>query len=338
MKKILLVSISIICIITFNVSLTGCANIKNKSGIPENHPATTSKTNGTSILNASPASATVMPTQPSSSPSGDNIKEIDYDQYLKKIWVVKSWNGGAYDYSSFFISKIKNGVIEGKLSTSSIAKPDFYFYSLDPSKYLGDLSGTIKNGVAECQFSDKVGNKGNVTLSFKENNNIEATIKYTDKGQAYKNLSLDGNYLFRPYNLVDIDGFAQLKDQSFKVDLNTWGNVNFVSGKQDGGKNISMKFYLTNEEGDILYDFGSVYPNNLNVKAVSFPDINKDGFKDVIIIIADAKHDDVDNVSRIYFQKNDGTFYYDEKLNVDLNISGNNTDIKTITDYLSKKF
>ena len=172
MKKVNLTTISIISFIILIIGLTGCGSIKGKSEISE-----------------------VMPTKPISSPSEVNIKAIDYNQYLKKIWVVKSWNGGAYDYSSFFITRIENGVIEGKLSTGSIAYPNFYFYSLEPSKYLGDLSGIVNNGVAECQFSDKVGNKGNVTLVFKENGEIEAKIKYTDKGEAYKDLSLDGNYL-----------------------------------------------------------------------------------------------------------------------------------------------
>lgn len=61
-------------------------------------------------------------------PTKENIDTIDYNQYLKKIWIVDSWDGREwdYDYPSFFITKIENEVLEGKLKTSSIAMPDFF--------------------------------------------------------------------------------------------------------------------------------------------------------------------------------------------------------------------
>jgi len=246
-------------------------------------------------------------------PSKGSIDTIDYNQYRKKIWVVKSWNGGAYDYSSFFISKIENRVVEGKLSTSSVAKPDFYFYSLDPSKYLGDLSGTVNNGVAKCQFSDKDGNKGNVTLVFKEDNEIEATIEYTDKGSAYKDLSLDGNYLFRPYNLADINlaginEITLLEDHSFAVDLNSWGSVNFVSGESNTGDKIHPVVYLTNEHDDILYDFAAPFKTGSEITEASIKDINEDGLKDVTIFTG-FNDPNIEHIEWIFFQMDNGLFY-----------------------------
>lgn len=340
MKKIRLTAISIICIITFNVGLTGCANIKDNSDISDNHPSTISKTNGTSTPDPSPAPATVMPTQPCSSPSGDNIKAIDYNQYIKKVWIVKSWTEGAYDYSSFCIFKIANKKIEGKLSTTVIAIPDYYYYLPDHLGYLGNLTGTINNDTAECQFSDKNGNKGNVKLVFKENDEIEATIIFTYKSQIYKDLSLNGTFLFKPYNLKDIGGgrgsFSSFNDQCFTVDLNSWGKVNFVSGKIISERHIPTVAYLTNKDGDIFYDFTSFLPNNVNVKAVSFKDVNKDGLKDLIIIL-NVGDDSSWHLARVLFQNPVGSFHYDDKLSQEVNESGNNKDIKTIMDYLSKK-
>ncbi|SCW29910.1 hypothetical protein SAMN04487970_10022 [Paenibacillus tianmuensis] len=336
MKKTLLTTISIICIIAFNVGLTGCASIKDKSDISENHPTTMSKTNGTSIPNSSTAPATVMPTQTSSSPSVNSIDAIDYSQYIKKVWVIKNWTNEANN-SSFSISKIENGKIEGKFSTLVISVPDYYYYLPDHLGYLGSLTGTINNGIAEGKFNDKNGDKGNIKLVFKSNDEIEATINYTEKSQNSKEKSLDGTFLFRPYNLKDIDGFNPFKDQCFSVDLNSWGNVKFASGKIMGGSHIPTVAYLTNKEDDILYDFTWAIPNNVDFYAVSLQDVNKDGLKDIIIIY--GVDDDISSsTAKIFTQNTDGVFDVDGDMTQEINDSGNNKDIKTVLDYLSKKF
>lgn len=291
MKKVNLTAISIISFIILIVGLAGCGSIKGESEI-----------------------SGVMPAKPINSLSENGIKAIDYNQYLKKIWVVKSWSGGAYDYSSFFISRIENRVIEGKLSTGSIAYPDFFFYSLEPSKYLGDLSGTVNNSVAECQFSDKVGNKGSVALMFKENDEIEAKIKYTNKGEAYKDLPLDGNYIFRPYNLTDIKDFIQLKEHSFAIDLNSWGSVNFVSGEVNHGDKVYPAVYLTNEHDDILYKFQASFKTGSKIKQASIKDINNDGLKDVMITTEFIDDPGAESIEWIFYQMSNGLFY-DSELN-----------------------
>lgn len=58
------------------------------------------------------------------------------------------------------------------------------------------------------------------------------------------------------------------------VDLNSWGKVKFVSGKLIGGNHIPAVFYLTDENGDILYNFQVTLPYRVDVKAVSFEDVN----------------------------------------------------------------
>lgn len=266
---------------------------------------------------------------------------IDYDQYIKKVWIMKTWDGSAYNYSSFCISKIANDKIEGRFSTRMIALPEYSPYS-SSDLYLGHLAGTIHNGVAKCQFSDNKGKKGNVTFILKTKDEIEATIQYTDKLQrydykddSYKEYSLDGTFLFRPYNLKDIGKFSPIKDQCFTVNLNSWGTVNFLSGKLMG-KHIPMAFYLTNQEGDILYDFGYIAPDNVNVKAVSFPDVNNDGLTDIIIIL--NINGGPWHKAEVLFQKTDGSFQGNSGLSLELNNSGNNKDIDTILEYLSKKF
>lgn len=332
MKKILLTAISIIYIITFSIGITGCGTINDTSGISKNHPTTISNTNVTKNPNAT--SETTIPIQPSSSPSGANITVKDFNQFIKKVWVVKSWNTNeSYDnYFSFCIYSIANGKLEGKYSIGAIAEPDNEFYSPD---YLGNLTGTINSDAAECQFSDEDGNKGNITLVFNKRDEIEAAIKYTSKSKYNKDKSLNGTFLFRPYNLKDVDGFNPFKDQSFTVDLNSWGNVKFVSGKILGGSHIPTVAYLTNKDNDILYDFTWAIPNNVDFFAVSFQDVNKDGLKDIIIIY--GVDDDISSsTAKIFTQNTDGVFDVDE-MTQEINDSGNNKDIKTIMDYISKK-
>ena len=145
----------------------------------------------------------------------NGLDSNDYNSYLKKIWVAASWDGGEYYYpSSFCITKIENGLIEGKLTTGAIAEPDFYVYSFDPPKNSGALTGTIYDGLAECHFSDERGNKGTVTLVFRGNSEIEATIKYTSKEYTYDYESSDESYLFRPYNFTDIEQYLDSRGMS----------------------------------------------------------------------------------------------------------------------------
>ena len=174
---------------------------------------------------------------------------------------------------------------------------------------MGDLSGTVNNGVAECQFSDKVGNKGNVTFVFKENDEIEATILYTDKGEAYKDLSLDGKYLFRPYNLSDIKEIIPLKEHSFQIDLNSWGNVNFVAGESNTSDKIHPVAYLTNEHGDILYEFRASFKIGSEIIEASIRDINKDGLKDVWITTDFIYEVEDGHIEWIFYQMDNGLFY-----------------------------
>ena len=266
--------------------------------------------------------------------------EIDYNPYIKKVWIVKDGtNNDPYGYPSFCISEIENGKIAGKFSSSGPAVPSNYYYLPD---HYEDLTGTIDNGTAECQFSDEKGNKGNIKLVFKANDEIESIIKYTEKSQDNKYYK-DGTFQFRPYNLNnDMKEVSIIKDQSFTVDLNSWGNVRFVTGKAMGGNDKHpTDFYLTDEDENIFYDFDfGIY--NIDVNAVSFQDVNKDGLKDIIIIIGESYVVPYGSGkplgAEVFYQKTDGSFDSEGKLNKELDDSGNYKDIKTVTDYLSKKF
>jgi len=309
---------------TVSLLLAGCGKVT---------PTNTAQQKGKSSSVAATANSVAKKsqdgsTQPSTNATSDTI---DYNQYVKKVWVVKNVaNYDIYNNCSFCITKIVNGKITGLFTIELPAVPNIY--------HSGQLTGTINNNTAECQFSDNSGDKGNINLVFKSNNNIEATIQFTNKIQAYKSLCLDGTFEFRPYNLSDMKQFSPIENQSFMVNLNSWGYVKFVSGKGIGGNHIPTLFYLTDKDGNVIYDFSAQLPYSIDVKSVSFQDVNNDGLKDIIIICTDAYNVPAGSgqpIATVYFQKNDGSFASNGALDQELNNSGNNKDIKTVINYLS---
>jgi len=229
----------------------------------------------------------------------NNSKDsIDYNTYLKKIWVDENWDGGGTCYPiSFFITDIEDGMIKGKFKPRTIA---------DDKHFLGDFTGTIQNGTADCRFDDKTGDKGNMILIFKENNQLEVSVEYIE--QEIENESLNGTYLFRPYNLTDVKkDIDPLKTHSLAVDLNSWGNVNLVTVVFTGNKPYPDAF-LTNDDNDILYRFGISSQNAFEVKDVSVEDMNNDGLVDIKIVTHCPEDPDIPNIERIFIQMENGSF------------------------------
>lgn len=305
----------ILFVITVSLFLAGCGNSTptSESSVPQ------------------PKESTVV----AEANTESNVNTvIDYKQYLKKTWIRKtdtdfSNNGGL----SFLISKIEDGKIQGKISAVGHGPA----FNMDSAEF----EGTVNKDTAECQLiNDSRGNKGTIKFLFKPNGTVEATIQITEKsGDTVMSLPA-GTFEFAPDNLKNIVGFAPIENQTFMVDLNSWGNVKFVSGKLTAGNHIPVEFYLTNKDGDILYNFDSALPYNVDVKAVSFEDVNKDGLKDIIIIVAgkDGKGQGNAAVATVYFQKADGAFENNPKLDQEINNSGNNKDVKTVRSYLAQKF
>ena len=93
---------------------TGNQNVKSPSAATTTNSSVAKSTDTTApaATNSADAKSTVTTTTPAAKiATSDNI---DYNQYIKKIWVVKSSaNNGVYENSSFCISKIVNGEITG---------------------------------------------------------------------------------------------------------------------------------------------------------------------------------------------------------------------------------
>lgn len=293
------------------LSLAGCANIIDRSSCSGGNRL---KVNEPDVQGPSFSQPVMVSTPPDSSAFEKTTATIDYNQYLKKIWIVGDWKGGPYDLYSFIITGIADGSVWGNFTTGEIITPDFFYYRLEPIEW-GKFSGTIGTDMAECEFSVAFGNRGNITFRFDANDRIEAQISHIEKDVYDKNKPTNANYVFRPYNLSDINFFTKLQDNSFAVDLESWGNINIVSGEIDTGNKIHPALYLTNEDDDILYDFGGYFLVGSRITDVSIKDINGDGLKDVRITfgLLDDKTGLVDSesehIERVFCQMDNGLFY-----------------------------
>lgn len=313
-RKILLV------IITASVLLAGCGN-----KVQQNEQSSSNKTNGSQTVSNSSNSSSATNTSATNNTVTRN-NTINYNQYIGKTWIKKNGN---YN-TSFCISSIANGKITGYLSSLyGGAVPTTYDFKKN-------FTGTINKNTAQCQLSDSNGNKGTITLVFNQNDEIEATINLTAKSQNTDMQPQEGTFEFIPYNLSSIKGFSLLKNQSFMVNLNSWGNVRFVSGKLTAGNHIPVVFYLTDTQGNILFDFNPSLPYNADVNAVSFVDLNKDRLKDIIIIVDYNGVNGVSQLATVYFQKIDGSFINYPNIDEKINNSGNNKSVKDVKNYLSQ--
>ncbi len=320
--------------------LTGCTPKQGAANMPlptsleqtENPPvAVPTETSTATATPTVAATATAAPTAiPTATPT-ETGNAINYNQYLKKTWIRNTDTNFPIGLS-FIISNIKDGKIQGKLSAVGNAPA----YNQDTAEF----EGAVNNDTAEGQLvNDSRGNKGTIKFVFKPDITIEATITLTEKSGDPVMTLPEGAFKFVPYNLKNVDGFELVENQTFMVDLNSWGNVQFVSGKLTAGSHIPVVFYLTTKDGDILYSFNATLPYSVDVNAVSFNDVNKNGLKDVIIIVVDTYNGATGgSIAAVYLQNADGSFTNDYQLDQELNDSGNNKDISTITDYLSSKF
>ncbi len=315
MIKKLLISTIITCLL-----LVGCEKTTPTTTVQRNSQSTTvtSTTNSEEVKSL----GTTTSTAPISTSD-----TIDYNQYIKKTWI-KSKNTSIKENGvSFTISNIENRKMTGELT---VVGPE-------PScaNTVADLSGTINKDTVECQFTDSRDNKGNIKLVFKPNDTMEATIKLINKSTDNTAQPPEGTFQFAPYNLKNIKEFTPNENQSFLVNLNSWGDVKFVSGRFTGANYVPVVFYLATKDGDILYSFEPTITTNVDIKAVSFKDVDNDGLKDIVIIASGS--DNLDQIATIYLQKSDGSFGNDPKLDQEINNSGNNKNVKSVTDYLAKK-
>lgn len=285
-------------------------------------------------LSISQESGTLVPSEEESpsSTTANAADEVDYRRFIKRNWILPPNsefpnNGGL----SIVISDIADGTISGEVTALGSAPA----YNMDVAQFKGTVTGTI----AKCQLlNDSRGNKGTISFTFLSPEMLEASIALTEKTEDIMSLP-EGTFKLSPYNINQIEGFEPIEDQTFLTDLDSWGTVKFVSGKLTAGNHVPVVFYLTDEDGNLLYEFETGFPYRVNVDAVSFQDVNKDNRKDVIIIASDQDGKPLENpVANVCFQQADGTFMTDYELNQEINQSGNNRNISLVAQFVMNKF
>ena len=300
--------------------LAGCGNSTSINMPQQNQDSKIVEPTSNGEITKSPEATTPIITNSTSN-------TIDYNQYMKKTWI-KSENDSSQESGvSFTITKIENNEITGELTVVGLGQ--------SCPNTVADLTGIINNDTAECHFTDSRGNEGTIKLIFKSVDTIDATISLTNKSDDDIAQPPEGTFQFSALNLKDIKEFSPMEEHSFILELNSWGKVRFVSGKFTSDDYVPVGFYLTDKDGDILYGFEPTITYNVDIKAVSFKDVNNDGRKDIIIIAAYS--DDSEYLATVYLQKPDGSFGNDPELDQEINDTGSNKDVKSVTNYLSQK-
>jgi hypothetical protein len=162
--------------------------------------------------------------------------------------------------------------------------------------------------------------------------NAKVTIKPTDDVAVIVDnvmfvprdliIGLERTSLASTRNLKDLelDGFKKNEKFSFSVDFDSWGIINFTSGKFEGENNGSrIKYpaaFLVDNENNILYEFSNLCTTGTEIIDVLIKDLNEDGLKDVTITLAffsydtDEIYSDMPKLERIFYQIDNGLFIY----------------------------
>lgn len=170
-----------------------------------------------------------------------------------------------------------------------------------------------------------------------------ATLKKS--GEDYRFVS---NRYFE--NTDDPERIRRIEDQSFSVEMESWGEVEFVSLAPDILEN-SMRdvTFRLEKAGEEVFAFPAVRDENLRVndrfvqvEAVAFQDYDEDGYTDVVIICtyeqtegesAGTRRPEV----RIY-KGGERTFRYMEQLCFGLNMTGKNQSISQVLEEIREEF
>ena len=232
--------------------------------------------------------------------------EEEFRQYLGKIWIIDCDEEENYHYPySFFITSIENGELKGEFQVGMRITPSNYS---EDTENIHSLSGSINGDIAECYFQDRYGNSGFIVLKFIDFNRIDIGIEYLNEPIKHdNNVFLDERYSFRPYNILDYKNFVA---SSLSVDfsIRSYGEeVNIVAGIIEGNKPYPA-ICLTNDKGDILYEFGAPYQVSSEVKEILVEDLNGDGLQDVKITTYFSDIPEAYNFEWFFYQNEYGLY------------------------------
>lgn len=257
----------------------------------------------------------------------NNEKFFDYNTFINKTWINSNGSGSAGDLS---IYKIDGNNIAGNYSIWLTATPSRYGKIIN-------FTGNIDNDIALCHFNDSYGNGGTIEIRFLNNEELEVTIKLEEKSSKEDYIPLEGTYKFVSENINNVEEYHIIEDKSFAIDLSLWGNVNLTCAEILGSiHEPPLVILLTNEKGDVLFDFLPDAPYGAKLRETEFVDVNEDGLKDVIFLIYEADKEGIMTYfsTLIYLQQEDGCFVTEDKIMDKINNSENFVEVKKIDDII----
>lgn len=196
--------------------------------------------------------------------------------------------------------------------------------------------------LSACSSSPNIEtNSNSIFINYQNINNETSTLEVSTSVEPTSSTGAnENNYI----TLEDVkkQGEKIIDEQSFWVTFENFGKVRFVSSVYFEGSLCKSRFYLINENENVIYQFPEFIGNEWSmlddVGAVSFRDANNDGLKDAIIIayyMTDVGKNGAVSfpVCSIYFQK-ESSFENDSDLDTKINDSSQNDSINNVLKFV----
>lgn len=212
------------------------------------------------------------------------------------------------NFITLFINKSKFLAEPVVLNNEELTNVKNEIFNIDNLKYYfdndSDFYFTSTGVVFSIGTNHSIGDYSLFSLTFLD---FSSYLKQT---KVWNNIKSD-------FPLTD---YEIIRNQCFKMNLTSFGDVWFVSGFNNSLNGVinSFTFYLIDKNCKVKYTFPQQFFHNLGyyyLPAISFKDINQDGNKD-IIIIADRNTNSYDSIDEVgVYLYNNNNFIVDNKLN-----------------------
>ena len=228
---------------------------------------------------------------------------INNENYLHKIWIDegKIKEDGRYQGFSFVITQMDFSTVKGQYVTD--------WDEINPQRGgVRTFEGTVDGSTIRCKLFDEGVSVGSMSLEVMSNNRIHVTYTCRSEGTVlYEQLAC------RPYNIEDLlDEKIILKEElAVSTEIDGWGKIKVIPGVVDINNRYPVAF-MTNEQGDILFEFKAGYKVGTTIQNIRIDDYNEDGFVDVEI---ETFFKD-ENIPPIYwyFQQDEGATFHLESV------------------------
>ncbi len=247
------------------------------------------------------------------------IKEMDqmpmaedqeiYRSLVKKVWIEDRPERRYSGTFEFIITRIVEEEIEGIIVLGDDIGSCYWSNSKKLQQLCRPFRGTSLGNKAVCAFQYE-GYPAEAVFLFLEEDRIEAEIRCDG-------LDINMKRKFRPYNLADNNDFLNDNLTSTPVLLDSLGEVNLVFATIIEPHSIPW-FYLTNEDGDILYDAccSKGINGGIVIWDIFIEDIDQDGRLDIWTVACEDDYGHSPEAGRfvcMFYQADNGYFYEEQE-------------------------